>query len=145
MEAVDLKLRPDLVPEYVALRNAAADWLLTAAVTVEETREWLKRDDVEVHGLAAVGVLQGAVVLYLHRGGEVAVFARQQGAGVGGQLLGVVEPVARRRGCTALWAWVRADNPLAQRVFEKNGYVRVRDEVRLFQGRQYDGVRFEKE
>lgn len=119
---VDLRHHHEFVPQYVALRNRHAGLLLTAPVTVDETTEWLRHERVEVRCLIADNIVMGAVVLYLDRDGEIAIFVREQGRGTGSSLLQAIEETAMNAGLASVWAWVLADNNAAQRLFTKNGY-----------------------
>ena len=58
----------------------------------------------------------------------IGVRAGRRGRGVGAALLGALLDEAARRGCTDVFLEVRADNPRAQRLYERFGFgpVRVR-------------------
>lgn len=122
MKIIDLKEEEYFIEQYVTLRNNHTELLLTSPVSISETREWLKRNDIEVRGFVQDDVLLGVVILYKQKDGEVAFFVRYPGKGTGSKLLKEIEEVAREKKLRFIWAWVRKDNLIAQRVFEKNGF-----------------------
>lgn len=65
MTPVDLKAASEYLDQYVALRNYWHELLLTEPVNLDGTREWLKRDDIEVRGLVEGKILMGIVILYV--------------------------------------------------------------------------------
>ncbi len=144
-EVVDLARRPEFVSHYVELRNQYVDLLVSSPVTFASTVEWLKRDDVEVRGILKDGVLQGAVVLYLDRDGEIAFFAREPGRGIGSRLLENIEEVGKRRNLASLWAWTMERNGAARRAFEKSGFIRETDVTREYQGSRIKGMVYRKQ
>jgi GNAT superfamily N-acetyltransferase len=89
-------------------------------------------------------VLAGAVVLYLGRGGEVAFFAREQGKGVGSELLRIIEGVGAERGLRSLWAWVLRTNTPARKTFLKNGYIIEGETEKSHKGSSYWGYQLKK-
>lgn len=121
---IDLKNEEFFIPQYVDLRNSYVDLLLTLPVNINNTREWLKKTEIEVRGIVRDNILFGAAILYLDKGGEIAFFVREQNKGFGGRLLNAIEMVAIERGLKSVWAWVLDYNYIAQKVFEKNGYIR---------------------
>lgn len=144
MRIVDLKKERAFIEQYIILRNSYAELLLTAPVNRENTERWLALEDLEVMGLAEENILLGVVILYLGRVGEIAFFVRDKNRGIGGKLLEIVENVARNYGLESVWSWVLEGNKIAQRVFERNGFVRLREEKREFQGHMASGTRFTK-
>ena len=145
LEVIDLRLSPWLIPQYVGVRNANAELLLSKPVGEVETRSWLNSADVEVRCLASDGkTLLGAVILYPEKGGEVAVFVATPGRGLGSRLLQEVEAVAGSRGMTGVWAWVLSGNLPAARAFEKAGFRCLGQETRLVGDVRHEGLRFEK-
>lgn len=144
MKVLDLKIDRTLLNQYIELRNSYADLLLTEPVTKEGTLEWLKRDDVEVMGLAEGNSLLGAVILYLNRGGEIAVFAGERNKGVGSKLLVLIEYIAKQKKVQSIWSWVLKDNLIAQRVFEKNGFEKHGETVREYKGMSRQGIEYKK-
>ena len=119
---INLKDEPYFVEQYVQLRNQNNDLLVTNPVNVVETREWLKREDIEIRGIVRGRLLVGVVILFLNRKGEIAIFAVSKRTGIGRKLLTTIEVTARERGLREVWAWVLSDNTIAQRTFLNNGY-----------------------
>lgn len=144
MENIDIKERKDFIEQYVRLRNSYAELLLTSPVSITETKEWFKKKDVEVRGLAQDDTLLGVVILYLSRDGEIAFFVKDRNKGVGSKLLDIIEEIARERGLKAVWAWVLKDNLIVQRTFEKNGYLREKNSEREYKGTIRQGIKFIK-
>lgn len=122
VKEVNLKERLEFIKQYVELRNRYADLLVTDLVSIEQTRAWLKRGDIEVVGLSSGGILLGAVILYLSRENEIAFFVKEQNKGIGSRLLDLVEHVAKSKKTDSVWAWVLDRNEIAQHVFEKKGF-----------------------
>jgi RimJ/RimL family protein N-acetyltransferase len=141
---LDLKGHPELLPQYVELRNRYCELLLTQPVAIAETRGWLHSTTTEIRCIADGDDLLGVVLLYIDRGGEVAFFARQVNRGIGTQLLHIADDMARQKKLTSIWAWVRKDNAAAVRVFEKCGYQEVGNEGRYRHEQLVDGIRFTK-
>lgn len=143
-QVLDLRHAARYVDAYVRLRNRYVDVLLATPVGVDETQEWLRREDIEVRALVRGGAFLGAAVLYLARDGEIAVFVEEPGRGLGTRLLRNIEEVARQRGVPRVWAWVLQDNVRAQRAFEKRGFVRSGTGERTYHDRTRRGVEFSK-
>lgn len=122
IEAIDIKECPGFLEQYVALRNRYIDLLVTDPVSVEQTKRWLARSDIEVRGLAYEGILLGAVILYASRENEIAFFVKEPNKGIGSRLLDLVEQVAIAKKLDSVWAWVLDENNIAKRVFEKKGF-----------------------
>lgn len=141
---IDLKKNRSFVGQYVDLRNKYADVLLTGPVTVDGTYAWLNGKDVEIRCLVENGILLGAVVLYLEKGGEIAFFAKDQGKGIGGTLLSIIEGVAREKEMRSIWAWVLSSNRAAQKTFLRNGYLLEGNSDRLYIGKVRQGVLLRK-
>ena len=144
MEVIDLKKDDRFVGQYVHLRNSYVDLLLTSCVEDSETREWLKNENVEVRGLVRDDVLTGAVILYINKGGEIAFFAKEKNRGTGGRLLALIQDVARKRNLDTIWGWVVEGNLIAQRVFEKSGFVSEGKSEREYRGVVRRGVKYTK-
>jgi GNAT superfamily N-acetyltransferase len=142
---VDLKEEPDFLEQYVEMRNQYREFLLTEPVDLAETRDWARREEIEIRGLARGRTLLGAAVLYVGKGGEIAFFARHPNEGIGSKLLDVIESVARDRKLSEVWAWVLSDNPAAGRVFMKNGYRLDAESVRTHHHKARNGIILRKE
>lgn len=143
-QAVDLKVRRSYIKQYVELRNRYKELLITSLVTVEETVKWLDNASVSVRCLVLNKKVIGAVVLNFERAGEVTFFAEVTEKGIGGWLLKVIEKVAREKKLNSIWAWVLSGNRIAQKAFEKNGYLKEKEIIRNYGGREVNGIIFRK-
>ena len=139
LKIIDLKKDEFFIPQYVELRNHYADLLLTNSVSVDETREWLAREDVEVRCLIEDNVLMGAAILYLNKKGEVAFFVKEPKKGIGVKLLKIIEEVAKGKKLNSLWAWVMSSNLAAQKTFIKNGYLLEGETEKRFKDKVFPG------
>ena len=142
---IDLKQETAFIEDYVSLRNRYRDLLLTTPVNVRDTRRWLRDSAIEAWGIAQGCNLLGAVVLYLGRNGEIAIFAEHQHQGLGTKLLKIIENVAKEKNVRRVWAWVLSDNVAAQRTFRKNGYTIEGESPRSYGNDKFRGILFEKE
>ena len=143
-KVVDLKKEDGLVKEYIALRNKYTDLLLTDPVSLKDTLEWLKKTDAQIRVLLKDNIVEGVVILYINREGEVAFFSRASNKGAGTQLLGIAEDVAKDLGMSSIWAFVLKTNTIAQHVFEKCGFKKEAEVVRKFNGEDKPGFRYIK-
>lgn len=141
---LNLKEHPELLAQYVELRNTYCELLLTHSVSIEETIQWIKYTTAEINVIQEDSCLLGVVLLYIDRGGEVAFFARERNRGIGTKLLLIVDGIAKQKNLMKIWAWVREDNLVAAKVFEKCGYRESGREVRLFNEQRISGIRFTK-
>lgn len=141
---VNLKEEKDFVEQYVQLRNRYCDYLVTSPVNVVETREWLRREDVEIRGIVRDNLLIGVVILFLNRKGEIAFFSRIERSGLGSKLLSIIEIAAKERGLREVWAWVFCDNVIAQRSFLRNGYQKNENSTKAYRGQIMNGFVFRK-
>jgi len=141
---IDLKKDESFISQYVDLRNRYVELLLSNLVTVTETKKWLTDEDVEVRCLIEDNVLIGAVILYMKKKGEVAIFVKDQKRGIGTKLLNVIEKVAKEKNLNGVWAWVLKDNFIAQRVFEKNGFIKEALSERKYKGLVKQGFKYKK-
>jgi ribosomal protein S18 acetylase RimI-like enzyme len=141
---IDLKKDEFFVPQYVELRNHYVDLLLTDSVTVDETKEWLVKANIEVRCFVDNHVLVGVVILYLDKEGEVAFFVKNRNRGIGSQLLKVIEEVAKEKRLNSLWAWVMSSNLTAQKTFTKNGYLLEGETEKKFRNKIFRGFVFRK-
>ena len=137
---IDLKKEERFIEEYVSLRNRYSELLTTQLANVAETKEWLKDNQIEVRGLVQDDFFLGAVVLYLNREGEIALFVRDRHQGIGTKLLKIVEQVAEDKKLGSVWAWVLLDNQKAQKVFRKNGYTMEGRSSRFYEGEDKPGI-----
>ena len=144
MKVIDLKDSAEFVEQYIDLRNYYAELLLSRPVTLEETRNWLKHENIEIRGLVDKEDFLGAIILYLDKDGEVGFFVRDQNQGIGTELLRVIEEVAKNIGLSFLWAWVLETNTIAKHVFQKNGFILVSTQQRRFKDKDIDGSIYKK-
>lgn len=144
MDIIDLREQEFYIEQYVNLRNKYTDLLLTYPINIQSTKESLVKNDVEIRVLAQNNILVGAVILYLYREGEIAFFVKEKNKGIGSRLLGIVEEVANKRGLKFIWAWVLKDNYIAQRVFEKNGFIKKNISKREHKGLIKYGINYKK-
>ena len=141
-QVLDLKTNLDLLPQYLELRNRYCSLLLTHPATFDQTRNWVRATSTEIRLIVDDGVVLGVVLLYFDRGGEVAFFSRNPARGIGTKLLQVLEKMAGEAGLATVWAWVREDNPVARRVFEKCGYVMSGSAPREYQAALVNGTTY---
>jgi ribosomal protein S18 acetylase RimI-like enzyme len=146
MRIVDLKKEDKFICQYITLRNSYCDMLLTSPVDMKGTEKWLKEkgDNVEILGLVESGDLSGVSILYLDKNGEIAFFSKDPNKGTGDRLLKIIEKAARSRKVSYIWAWVLKDNSIAQHVFEKNGFIKEKDDMREYGGVMKKGVFYRK-
>ena len=144
MKIIDLKKEEFFIEQYVNLRNSYVKLLLTLPVSISETKEWLKRNDIEIRGFVQDNLLLGVVILYLNRDSEIAFFVKYPKKGIGSKLLKIIEKVAKEKDLEFIWSWVLKDNFIAQRVFEKNGFVREKITERMHNKKEYRGITFRK-
>jgi len=145
MEIIDFKEKEYFIEQYVHLRNSYTDLLFTSPVNIPETKEWLKKkNDIEIRGLVQDDILLGVVILYLNREGEIAFFVKNQNKGIGGQLLHIIVEVAKKKDMKFIWGWVLKDNFIAQRVFQKNGFVKESISEREYKGIIKYGIMYKK-
>jgi len=144
MRVIDLKGETEYIEQYIHLRNSYVDMLLTSFVNKNDTIKWLQSKDVEIRGVVDGEVLEGVVILYLGREGEVAFFAKERNKGIGTMLLSIAEDIAASRNMPYIWAWVLKDNMIAKHVFEKSGFLNEGAQTRNHNGISYDGVKYKK-
>jgi len=144
METINLKTHRAYVQQYLELRNALRDMLLTRELTLEETIPWLDKTDTEIRCLVDHQEVVGVVMLYLEKNGEISFFTRYPRKGLGSELLRIIEHVAKERNVDKIWAWVLTTNQAAQAAFEKNGFTRETITTKRLGSREYSGVIFTK-
>ena len=144
LKVIDLKKDGFFVPAYVKLRNLHATALLTKSVSVVEMIRCLIQENVEVRCVINDPELLGATILYPDKDGEVALFAKVQGQGIGSLLLETIEGVAVEQHLSEVWAWVSESNAAAQKAFLKNGYVESHGFEKEYQVKTISGVIFVK-
>ena len=122
--------------------TATSNW--TSVLYISKTKNWLRRNDIEVRGFAQDDVLLGVVILYMHNDGEVACFVRYPNKGIGSKLLKIIEGVAKEKKLGSIWTWVRIDNSIARRVFEKNGFRKTEISEREYDNTLKQGIEYKK-
>ena len=143
-KVIDLKRDETFIPQYVDLRNRYSELLLTNPVTLNETKQWLMNENVEVRCLIEDRIVTGAAILYLNKDGEISFFVKDPNKGIGTKLLSIIEEVARERKSKSISAWVLKENLIAQRVFEKKGYEREGTIGKEYKGIMREGIRYSK-
>lgn len=141
---LNLKEHLDLLPQYVELRNGYCDLLLTHTVKISESFQWIKNTTAVIKVIEEENCILGVLLLYIERDGEVAFFARQQNKGIGTRLLKIADDEARQLGLPSIWAWVREDNFVAAKAFEKCGYTASGLEKRDYKGEPIMGIKYTK-
>ena len=141
---LNLKSCIGLLPQYVELRNNYCELLLTHSVELYETNRWIKNTSAEIRVIEEENFILGVVLLYVDRGGEIAFFAKQQNRGIGTRLLNIVEDIANEIKLPLIWAWVREDNHVAAKVFNKCGYSMSGCEDRTYKEQTIRGIRYTK-
>ena len=130
----------------VELENGVFDY---ERMSARQLRHHLDNRSVSIL-VARRGVdLVGAAVLFFRKGSgiarlySIAVAADVRGAGIGAALLAAAERAARTRGSRAMRLEVRADNPAAQRLYERRGYRRFAVKAGYYED-GHDAFRYEK-
>lgn len=115
---------------------------MTDPVTIEETQKWLKSQDVEVRIIVEKNEVLGAIVLYLNKDNEIAIFVKKREIGLGAKLLEAIIDIAHKRNILYLRAIVRVDNLNAQRFFIKNGFVVEKEYIKLYKNNEITVTEF---
>jgi RimJ/RimL family protein N-acetyltransferase len=113
-------------------------------VNASETREWLKKNDIEIRSLVENDILLGVVILYLNKEGEISFFAKELNKGIGSRLLNIIEEVAKKKNLKSIWAWVLGENLIAQKAFEKNGFKKESVSEKEYKGVLRKGIQYKK-
>ena len=109
-------------------------------VSVPSAAMIVAQEGTEITGYALVGFRKGSKIGRLY---SIAVDKARAGRGAGRALLEASEAAATSRHCTSFALEVRADNPRAIALYEKNGYAMLGREDEWYE----DGgaaLRFEK-
>lgn len=144
METIDLKKKKNFVDQYVQLRNTHTELLLTSPMNISATKEWLEKNDIEIRALAEDNILLGVVILYQNKEGEISFFVKAPSKGIGSRLLNIIEEVARKKNLRSIWAWVLKENLIAQKVFEKKGFIREGTSEKEYKGVVREGIKYKK-
>lgn len=134
-----------MLPQYVELRNVYCDLLLTHPVEISESVQWIKNTTAVIKVIEEENCVLGVLLLYIDRSGEVAFFAREHNKGIGTKLLKIADDEARQLGLPSIWAWVREDNFIAAKAFEKCGYAASGHEERDYKDEHIMGMKYTKQ
>lgn len=146
---IDLKIvnlidMPRFVVEYVDLRNRYTKELLTSIVTVDETMVWLNSANVHVLIAENGDELLGAIILYLDKNAEIAIFTKKHRSGVASALLNNIKLDAKDIFLlNNIWAWIADNNIKSSNLFEKNGFVKKTSSCRTYNGKLFNGGIYE--
>lgn len=144
MKIISLANAPEFIEQYVELRNTYKERLFTTAVTKNDTVLWLANSDVYVGVAIDNRELVGAVVLYLSKDAELAIFTKYHNQGIGTKLLRNIKMVARQiYSLEYIWAWVAIDNTASSSLFLKCGFSRVDNICRQYAQKTLNGNKFE--
>src|SRR5258708_18584363 len=102
MKIINLKKNTVFIDQYLVLRNAHADALLSTQVQKDETLQWLQNTSIEIIGLVENDILEGVALVNRERDAEISFFVRTPNKGVGTTLLEAIEKVAQKKGLTHL-------------------------------------------
>lgn len=144
MRVINLKKNNFYLDQYVKLRNKNRKLLLSGAVNQVGTRKWLVEKKIEIFGIVLDDILEGVVILYKEKNGEIAFFVRTPGKGIGTMLLKNILRVAKSKNIQYVWAWVLKRNKIAQHVFKKLGFQDFKETVRIFEMKRKSGIMFRK-
>ena len=144
METIDLKKEIKYIEQYIALRNSHIDLLLTNSVNKNDTLKWLEKKEIEIRGIVECNKLLGVVILYIAKGGEIAVFVKDKNRGIGKQLISIIEEIAKKNNLHFVFAWVLKDNNNAKKLFEKCGFLQEGFELKEYNGILFEGVKYTK-
>jgi ribosomal-protein-alanine N-acetyltransferase len=109
-------------------------------ISVSSAAMIVAQEGKAVTGYALVGFRKGSKIGRLY---SIAVDKTRAGRGVGRALLSAGEAAARKRKCNIFALEVRADNPRAIALYEKNGYAMTGREEDWYEDGG-DALRFEK-
>jgi N-acetylglutamate synthase-like GNAT family acetyltransferase len=142
MRTYTLRSNSVYLTDYVLLRNKYIKELCTKPVEISETKIWLTKTDSKVLIAIENKTVLGAIIVHPQRNGEITIFTKDKGSGVGSFLLKKGEKLAKNEGFNEVWVWALSENSAAHHFFIKNGYTqlgKVRKKDKII------GVRFIKE
>lgn len=138
----DLKGTHCLIDQYVRLRNKYAENLLTNYVSNQETLDWLHKKSVVVFVACEGDELVGALVLYIEKEGEIAVFVKNKRRGIATVLLENAKQYAKGEKMKKIWAWVATTNKASNVLFQKNGFYCISKSRKSFSGMEQNGATY---
>lgn len=100
-------------------------------MSARQFRRHLRSVTARLHVAELEGVVRGASLLFFRAGSDgvrlysLVVDAAARGHGLGQRLLVDAETAAHRRGCTRMRLEVRADNAVANALYQRAGYQQV--------------------
>ena len=128
---VNLRDEPQYICQYVDLRNANKELLLSGDVGVDETAWWLKESGAHVLIATENDELVGAVVVYLQKDAETAIFCKYKRRGIATALLNEAKKTVQTM---YLWAWVADENAASRGMFLKNGFYEAQKKLKPYTG-----------
>ncbi len=144
MKTIDLKKEIRFIEQYITLRNNYSDLLLTNPVNKNDTLKWFENKEIEISGIIEKDKLIGVVILYINKGGEVAVFVKDRNKGIGKQLISIIEEIAKKHNLNFIYAWVLKCNNNAKKLFEKCGFFKEGFEFKKYNGVLFEGIKYKK-
>ncbi len=111
--------------------------MMAAELAAAHTRYVVAVDGDVVVGYAGLSAPAGAGQADVQ---TIAVDPRHRGRGLGAQLLGVLLDEAAGRGADDVLLEVRADNPGAQRLYERHGFAAIAVRPRYYQPDDVDAI-----
>lgn len=134
---------PADLPNIMAIENASFPsdaWPESAMAAELESpygRYIVAEDDGRLTGYAGLRHLPGGSDSDVQ---TIAVAAAERGRGLGRDLLKELLDTARARNAKEVFLEVRADNPIAQKLYESEGFVEIGRRARYYQPDDVDAV-----
>lgn len=124
------------------LTDAWSRDMMAAELVAPHTRYVVALEGEAVVGYAGLSAPQGAGQADVQ---TIAVDASHRGQGIGARLLGVLLAEAAARGADDVLLEVRADNPTAQRLYERHGFEAIAVRPRYYQPDDVDAIVMRRE
>jgi spore coat polysaccharide biosynthesis predicted glycosyltransferase SpsG/L-amino acid N-acyltransferase YncA len=128
IEIIDIKSKeatPEMIRQYIELRNANRHLINSKEVCWDETLKWLAETEADVYGLVQNGILIGVTITNPTRNYENTVFVRKTGEGTGPTMMRIAESKARMKGIKRIWAWTFRDNVISVKNLENSGWEQI--------------------
>jgi len=119
MNLVDLRKHPDLICDYVNLRNKYNYELMSSPITLESTEKWMLNHKALIMGVTESQELIGVCIIYQERNNELTIFVKYPHRGIGKFILDNMGSLCKEYNITEVWARVKSDNHSAKKFFEK--------------------------
>lgn len=142
LEIINLKENLGFVEEYVTLRNAWKQNLLTDEVDLDKSYEWVKNSNTIILGVLENRQLTGVGMVYLDKENEIALFVKNQKKGLGTLIMRHLINEMKERNFSYLRGWTY--NPNMRKLFEKYNFKYLGERERAFKGEYYKGGDYEK-